>query len=380
MTNTVETQTDTMAQIPVIDVSSLFMSPSLTSPEARETIAQIHSAFTTWGVFLLTGTHTISPSLNTSLRSALEAFFSLSQEKKDQIHLRKGGWAWRGYMPWGGEGSGGNVDQKEGFYGGPEPKPGVDGNDGDPLAGLPTYGRNQFPDAEVPELRGLVLEYIDKVTELGMLLGDAISAGLGLGAGHVRDNLLSPEPVQLFRAFRYSGREGVGSCGIGEHSDFGFLTILSQNAAGLQVLSPRGEWVDVPVVPDSFVVNGECLSVPPQVMSRSMHGNIYHMTDDVSQQSATSSTASRLACTSPRSTASCRPRPSPTGSPSRSSSTPPGRQRWRRSPWTTPPTRLRSSAGSGAPPSTACRASGASIWASRSRRCFLTWSFLNSPR
>lgn len=253
--NTEATQADKMAQIPVIDVSPLFTpSPSLTSPAARDAIAQIHSAFSTWGVFILTGAHTIPPHLTASLRAALYAFFSLTPDKKEQIHLRKGGWAWRGYMPWGGEGSGGNVDQKEGFYGGPEFRPGVDDS---ALAGLPTYGRNQFPDADVPELRGLVLEYIDRVTELGLALGDAVSVGLGLGEKHVREELLSPEPVQLFRAFRYSGREGVGSCGIGEHSDFGFLTILAQNAPGLQVLSPGGEWTDVPVVPDSFVVNGE---------------------------------------------------------------------------------------------------------------------------
>lgn len=240
-----------MAQIPVVDVSPLFNSPSATSPEARTTIANIHTAFTTWGVFCLTGTHTIQPDLTTSLRNALEAFFSLSQDKKDRIHLRKGGWAWRGYMPWGGEGSkGGQVDQKEGFYGGPE----LSAADG-AAAGLPTYGRNQFPDADVPELRPLVLEYIERVTALGIVLSSALSVGLGLGADHVKEELLSPEPIQLFRAFRYSGREGVDSCGIGEHSDFGFLTILSQNAPGLQVLSPEGEWVDVPVLPDSFLVN-----------------------------------------------------------------------------------------------------------------------------
>lgn len=257
VTNTGAAQADKMAQIPVIDVSPLFTpSETLTSPAVREAIAQIHSAFSTWGVFILTGTHTIPPHLTASLRAALYAFFSLTPEKKEQIHLRKGGWAWRGYMPWGGEGSAGNVDQKEGFHGGPEFRPGVDD---EALAGLPTYGRNQFPDADVPELRGLVLEYIDRVTELGLALGDIVSVGLGLGERHVREELLSPQPVQLFRAFRYSGREGVGSCGIGEHSDFGFLTILAQNAPGLQVLSPGGEWVDVPVVPDSFVVNGECI-------------------------------------------------------------------------------------------------------------------------
>ena len=55
------------------------------------------------------------------------------------------------------------------------------------------------------------------------------------------------------------GGGDVRSCGIGEHGDFGFLTILSQNAPGLQVLSPLGgSGSTCPVVPDSFVVNGGC--------------------------------------------------------------------------------------------------------------------------
>ena len=159
-------------------------------------------------------------------------------------------------MPWGGEGSKGSTDQKEGFYGGPE----LNSRDKHPLNGMPTYGQNQFPDEDIPEMRTLVLEYIKRVTELGLKISDAISVGLGFDKGEVRRRFLEPEPIQLFRSFKYSLREGVESCGIGEHSDFGFLTILSQNAIGLQVLSPSHEWVDVPVVPDSFVVNGEPLS------------------------------------------------------------------------------------------------------------------------
>jgi len=155
-------------------------------------------------------------------------------------------------MPWGGEGTKGSTDQKEGFYGGPELNP----MDHHPLKGIPTYGKNQFPDEDVPEMRKLVLEYIEKVTELGLAISDAMSVGLSLERTFVRRMVLEPEPIQLFRAFKYSGREGVESCGIGEHSDFGFLTILSQNAAGLQVFSPSDGWVDVPVIPDSFVVNG----------------------------------------------------------------------------------------------------------------------------
>ncbi|KAI9855740.1 MAG: hypothetical protein M1813_009630 [Trichoglossum hirsutum] len=201
-----------MSQVPVIDSTPLFTSNSF-SLESLATISQTHSAFSTWGICILTGTNSITLSLTNSLRTALNKSFSLPPQKKGELHLRNGGWAWRGYMPWGGEGTKGNTDQKEGFYGGPE----LSSEDAHPLKGMPTYEMNQFPDEDVPEMRN-----------------DAISAGLGLEKAE---------------------GEGVESCGIGEHSDFGFLTILSQNAAGPQVFSPSDEWVDVPLIPDSFVVN-----------------------------------------------------------------------------------------------------------------------------
>ena len=42
----------------------------------------------------------------------------------------------------------------------------------------------------------------------------------------------------------------------GEHSDWGTLTILHHDGeSGLQIKDSSGEWVDVPSIPDSFVVN-----------------------------------------------------------------------------------------------------------------------------
>ncbi|KAK6498726.1 hypothetical protein TWF481_011301 [Arthrobotrys musiformis] len=239
----------TSESIPVIDCSPLFNSLEWDSNECAAVIAKIHAAFSTWGVFTLTGTNAIPPSLAEETRDVMNKFFELPLERKMALHLKDGGWAWRGYMPWGGEGTKGNIDQKEGFYGGSEI------GDGHPMKGMPTFGGNRFPDGELPEMRGLVLEYIDKVTEVGLTISDAMSVGLGLDRKEVKRRLLDPEPIQLFRSFKYSGRHGVDSCGIGEHSDFGFLTILSQNATGLQVFSPSKEWVDVPFIPDSYVVN-----------------------------------------------------------------------------------------------------------------------------
>lgn len=53
------------------------------------------------------------------------------------MQVKDGGPAWRGYMPWGGEGMKGKTDMKERFYGGSEH------DQSHPLFGLPLHGKNQ---------------------------------------------------------------------------------------------------------------------------------------------------------------------------------------------------------------------------------------------
>jgi len=120
------------------------------------------------------------------------------------------------------------------------------------------HGKNQFPDSSIPGMRPTVLEYIARVTALGKTLSAAISLSLGLNAQHINDSYLQPEVVALFRCFKYTSEVTVDpktgeAWGIGSHTDFGLLTILAQNAPGLQVLSPENEWVDIPVLENSFV-------------------------------------------------------------------------------------------------------------------------------
>ena len=43
--------------------------------------------------------------------------------------------------------------------------------------------------------------------------------------------------------------------GIGAHTDYECFTLLKPTAPGLEVLNGAGDWIDVPPVPDTFVVN-----------------------------------------------------------------------------------------------------------------------------
>jgi isopenicillin N synthase-like dioxygenase len=83
--------------------------------------------------------------------------------------------------------------------------------------------------------------------------------GISLGLGLDEDwfaRKLTAEPLVLFRIFHYPA---LASCddrwSVGEHTDYGLITILYQDdAGGLAVRSPQG-WVDVPFIPNAFVVN-----------------------------------------------------------------------------------------------------------------------------
>ena len=96
-----------MQDCPIINISS--------QQTNEEISAKIHEALTTWGGFLCEG-HGISQELCDKMFQYSQMFFSLPQKTKDSIHLSKGGAAWRGYMPYGGERSeSGKVeDLKEG--------------------------------------------------------------------------------------------------------------------------------------------------------------------------------------------------------------------------------------------------------------------------
>jgi isopenicillin N synthase-like dioxygenase len=171
--------------IPVIDASALFTlsKSSSPSPEAFATAHELYAAASTWGFFQLTN-HSVSPSLQSDLLKAAQTFFALPDADKLALDVRNGGLAWRGYMPLGGEGTHGRVD---------------------PLLGMPLHGKNQFPsEDQVPGMRSAVLEYIAEVTKVGVAVVAGLSLGLGLEAEYLKARLLEPEPVALFRCFKYA--------------------------------------------------------------------------------------------------------------------------------------------------------------------------------
>lgn len=96
------------------------------------------------------------------------------------------------------------------------------------------------------------------MTQLGHALMEGIALSLGLEGSYFADRYTA-DPLILFRIFHYppqpSGPDASSVWGVGEHTDYGLLTILKQDdAGGLEVKSKSG-WIGAPPIPGTFVCN-----------------------------------------------------------------------------------------------------------------------------
>jgi isopenicillin N synthase-like dioxygenase len=201
------------------------------------------------GFFYATG-HGIAPTQLERLDLTSRAFFALPEFEKNDIAMTRGGPAWRGYFPVGGELTSGRPDQKEGIYFGSELGP----DDPRVRGGVPLHGANQFP-ARPADLRGAVLDYLDAATLSAHAIMEGIALSLELEADYFRRHYTG-DPTILFRIFHYPPvRSSSEDWSVGEHTDYGLLTLLAQdNAGGLQVKTRRG-WIDAPPIANTLVCN-----------------------------------------------------------------------------------------------------------------------------
>ncbi|MDP9912866.1 polar amino acid transport system ATP-binding protein [Variovorax boronicumulans] len=233
--------------LPLIDVAPLVAG----TPERARVAAQIGDACRAHGFFYVTG-HGVDPALIQRLEDLSHQFFDLPEETKMQWRMALGGRAWRGFFPRGGELTSGRPDWKEGLYLGtelPADHPLVQ-------AKTPVHGPNLFPD--VPDFRETILAYMDAVTQLGHRLMEGIALSLGLPASYFAERYTA-DPLILFRLFNYPTQavpEGLDvQWGVGEHTDYGLLTILHQDTVGGLAVHTPGGWIDAPPVPGAFVCN-----------------------------------------------------------------------------------------------------------------------------
>ena len=258
--------------LPLIDVSALLDREA----PVRDQLAvglEIDAACRDSGFFLVTG-HRVDRLLRDDLERLAREFFALPDAAKAAIEMQRGGVAWRGWFPVGDELTSGEPDRKEGIYFGTE----LAATDPRVVARTPLHGPNLFP-AEPPGLRSVVLRWIGEVGALGQTLLEGVALGLGIDrdwfAGH-----LTADPTVLFRIFHYPPGDTT-SWGVGEHTDYGLITLLAQDRNGGLQVRTGGTWVDVPADPYVFVVNiGDML----EKMTRGLYRSNPHRVRNLSGQ------------------------------------------------------------------------------------------------
>jgi len=211
---------------------------------------RIEAACSDTGFFYVRG-HGVTDEVIAHLDAASRRFFALTREAKQAIAMEHGGRAWRGWFPLEGELTSGVPDRKEGLYLGADLGP----EHPRVRAGWPLHGANLWPH-EVPELRPAVEAYMSSTIRAAHALMEGIALALGLDAEYFA-RTYTAEPTVLFRIFRYPPQQSADEerWGVGEHTDYGLLTLLAQDEhGGLQVRSPGG-WVDAPPLAGTLVCN-----------------------------------------------------------------------------------------------------------------------------
>lgn len=238
------------SEVPILDYS-------LTTDPARrpEFIVQLEHALINVG-FLYLSNPPVSKSDTASVIGYAPKLFDLPQGAKDKISMVNSP-HFLGYTRLGSELTKGRTDQREQYDFATRHvnrwKP------GDPDY-LKLWGPAQWPDEEdLPGFQETFLRYIDQVADLSNEFVGFIAEAFRIDPRDMDVFFEKPDRMQhRAKVVKYPTLDDVSSDqGVGPHFDSGFLTFLLQASshAGLQVQNLSGDWIDVPPIDGTFVVN-----------------------------------------------------------------------------------------------------------------------------
>jgi isopenicillin N synthase-like dioxygenase len=233
--------------IPVIDIAGLQSDRSADwMPVARA----IRDAATRIGFFYVTN-HGVAQHLIDRAAAMGSRFFAAAHEMKNRVAVNV---RHRGYVPVGGANvaKSATFDLKETFSWGLE----LPADDPDVLAGNALLGPNNWPDF-LPELRPALYEYFEASFACGERLLKAVAVSLGIAPSFFAERYRKPfARGQVVHYPPQPPNLGAAQFGIGEHTDFGCITLLWQDHnGGLQVLNRDGEWVSARPIENTLVIN-----------------------------------------------------------------------------------------------------------------------------
>ena len=236
--------------------------------------------------FLFIRNHGVPAALVRDTFAAAERFHAQPLENKMALRLDD---RMQGYMPYKSSVARANAlvevrkpNENEAFFINPERDPAAPAN--------------RWPD-DVPGFRDTVLRYFAAVEELAMRMLPLYARALDLRPDHF--DPLCDRSYSSLRLTHYPPvAYGADEYGLAPHTDSSFLTLLAQNPVpGLQIRTQEGEWIDAPVIPDTFVVNtgdvlkqwsnGRFISTPHRAFNKQPHARyaipfFFHPNEDTS--------------------------------------------------------------------------------------------------
>jgi isopenicillin N synthase-like dioxygenase len=253
----------TLMHVPIVDIAPFRKGEGAS---ARRVAARVGEACRDIGFLVISG-HGIDPELVRRVDDTGRAFFDLPLEEKMRV-ARPAPDVTRGYIPLEAEavaasrGERTPGDLNESFMIGP-----VDAPVGDPYFTRPDAGKHFHPNLwpERPaDLRPAWTAYYRAMGDLAGVLMRIFAVALDLRGDFFDDKI--DRHISRLRVRNYPEQPEPpqpGQLRAGAHADYGSLTILKgeANPGGLEVCNQAGEWVEVPIVPDTFVVNlGELMA------------------------------------------------------------------------------------------------------------------------
>ncbi len=226
------------ATIPVLDMNEYFQ------PDTKDHfVSQLYNALKEVGFFAVINTGVDPETLDTGYQSIFD-FFALPQEEKLKVFAPETN-GQRGYVP--GESAKGQAvgDFKEFYHIGRE------------RSAEQTKALNAWDNVWPSEfsLKDPLNRLFKALEQYKFPLEQAMAEAIGVSSDFLTS--MTNEGDVLMRAIHYPANPPANTVWAAEHTDIDLFTILPRSTAeGLQVLNKNGEWIDVRVPANAFVING----------------------------------------------------------------------------------------------------------------------------
>ncbi|HEY9621989.1 MAG TPA: 2-oxoglutarate and iron-dependent oxygenase domain-containing protein [Crinalium sp.] len=236
--------------IPIIDMDGLF---SEHLSDRQQVAKALGDACRNVGFFYIINHRVSSAQIAEAYRVA-KAFFSLPLQDKLRYHLSQSEHH-RGYFGVGDLRA--DLHEQESFDVLEGYEIGLELTDDDRahLSNSIVYGPNVWS-TQPPDFKTVLCTYFDTMLSLGRSLFRGFALALDLPENYFDDKIT--RPMAQLSLMHYPPQQlplNPKQIGVGAHTDYECFAILNQDAAGLQAQNNLGQWIEVPPIPGSFVVN-----------------------------------------------------------------------------------------------------------------------------